>query len=198
MDAVINFVNQPWFFVAIGIFIIGYLFALSLVLAIWSAKDIRQRTRSRPWRLSVPLIVFVFNMAGFLPYVVLRPHKTLAEKKADELELAIISKTGYSHKCPTCQKSVEADFLFCPHCSTSFKAICECGAALEIGWQHCAYCGLTLSKTQKKQRRAAPQAFIDKSVLSNKKSKTKAPAAHKKIRLENLRVSIKKLLAIKR
>jgi RNA polymerase subunit RPABC4/transcription elongation factor Spt4 len=143
MDALIKMVNNPWFFIALGGLAIGYMLTLSVVLAIWTARDIARRTKNPLARIFTPVFVFMFGFAGFFPYVVLRPRKTFEERAEERHEQALLAAATKGFSCPTCKAAVEEDFAFCPNCKSEFKAVCVCGSVLEANWKRCGYCGVS-------------------------------------------------------
>jgi RNA polymerase subunit RPABC4/transcription elongation factor Spt4 len=44
--------------------------------------------------------------------------------------------------CPTCARTVQYDFMVCPHCETILSRNCMgCKKSLQIEWKTCPYCG---------------------------------------------------------
>lgn len=47
--------------------------------------------------------------------------------------------------CPSCQKSLQDDFKFCPHCGTQIVNNCfSCGKQTDPAWVSCPHCGAAL------------------------------------------------------
>jgi hypothetical protein len=155
-DFIINIVNNPWFFVGIAGLFGAYVLLLSTVLAVWTSRDIKQRTNSRLAHIGTPVFIFLFGFAAFLPYLVLRPRKTfddLADERREQLLLTLPAQTTL---CPSCKKTVGETFAFCPHCQAVFRAVCTCGATLEADWKRCAYCGTDVPASAKNAHFAQP------------------------------------------
>jgi RNA polymerase subunit RPABC4/transcription elongation factor Spt4 len=160
MDALIKLVNNPWFFIALGGLAIGYLLTLSVVLAVWTGRDIARRTKNPMVRIFTPVFVFMFGFAGFLPYVVLRPRKTFEERAEERHEQALLAAATKGFSCPTCKASVEEDFAFCPNCNSEFKAVCACGSVLESNWKRCGYCGASVPVNLSQQKFKKPVSMV--------------------------------------
>ncbi|NLX91383.1 MAG: zinc ribbon domain-containing protein [Firmicutes bacterium] len=47
--------------------------------------------------------------------------------------------------CPSCRKTLQEDFKFCPYCGTQIINNCpSCGKKVEPSWLACPYCGTAL------------------------------------------------------
>src|SRR3990167_46798 len=103
MDFLIGIVNRPWFFWALGGAVLGYLLTLSVILAWWSGRDIRQRTFNLVARIGVPVFVLAFGLVGFLAYVALRPKQSLREREEERRERALLARAVSRATCPTCR-----------------------------------------------------------------------------------------------
>ncbi len=57
----------------------AYLVAFWLSMAIWAYQDIRSRSRDYFTHFLAVLLVLLFNFAGLVLYLILRPRETLAE-----------------------------------------------------------------------------------------------------------------------
>jgi predicted amidophosphoribosyltransferase len=61
--------------------------------------------------------------------------------------------------CPSCQKNLQGDFKFCPHCGaqTTQNLICpSCTKQTEPAWVTCPYCGSGLRGQANQQIPAQP------------------------------------------
>ncbi|MGB0389432.1 MAG: zinc ribbon domain-containing protein, partial [Ardenticatenaceae bacterium] len=57
-------------------------------------------------------------------------------------EEALLQDIEERHACPSCNYSVEDDFLLCPNCSTRLKNRCSnCEKLMKLEWNICPYCG---------------------------------------------------------
>lgn len=124
--------------------LIAYASVLWLGVIVWTYRDIRARTRDGASQALAVLLVVLFNIPGLFLYLILRPHETLAEAYERRLEAEAIRQELAEQRraCPTCQRAVKEEFLYCPACCTQLQAPCErCGRALQLTWVACAYCG---------------------------------------------------------
>lgn len=64
------------------------------------------------------------------------------ETTPEELLRVIGPQTRYERICHACGNSIDARFLFCPHCGSFRQNICvTCRKVLDDGWSHCPFCG---------------------------------------------------------
>jgi hypothetical protein len=156
VDFLINTVNNPWFFVGIAGLFGAYVLLLSTVLAVWTARDIKQRTHSPVARIGTPIFIFLFGFAGFLPYLVLRPRKTFDDVEDERREQLLLALPAQKALCPSCKKGIGEEYAYCPHCQAVFRPVCSCGATLEADWKRCAYCGADVPASAKNQKFVRP------------------------------------------
>lgn len=145
-------------YVSVALFIIGaYVVALYLGMIIWTFRDIRSRTRDALAHILAALLVAVFNLPGLIVYLLVRPKTTLAEEYERTLaEEAVLHELDTKLVCPQCQRSIEADFIVCPHCHQQLKLRCTgCGRLVMPDWDVCPYCG---QYQQAEGEKAAPAA----------------------------------------
>jgi RNA polymerase subunit RPABC4/transcription elongation factor Spt4/preprotein translocase subunit SecG len=127
------------FFLAIGI---AYLIALWFALVAWTFRDIESRSRSVFTQVFSTLLVVLFFVPGLLLYLILRPKETLDQvfQRALEEEY-LLQDLDELPLCPGCQRSVDADFVICPHCQTSLRHACaSCSRLIDRRWAICPYC----------------------------------------------------------
>jgi RNA polymerase subunit RPABC4/transcription elongation factor Spt4 len=127
------------FLLAIGI---AYLIALWFALVAWTFRDIESRSRSVFTQVFSTLLVVLFFVPGLLLYLILRPKETLDQvfQRALEEEY-LLQDLEELPLCPGCQRSVEADFVICPHCQTSLRHSCaSCSRLIDRRWTVCPYC----------------------------------------------------------
>ena len=95
----------------------------------------------------------VFGFLGFVPYVALRPRKTIAEREEDERAAALVTTAVQKYACPVCRVIVERDYAYCPNCKNVFQAACtECGAVIDAEWKRCAYCSTDVERSVKSKK----------------------------------------------
>lgn len=122
----------------------GALFvALWVSLVIWAVRDMRLRSRDPFGHLLAALVVALLPLVGILIYLILRPPETLAEAYERALEEeALLQEIEERPACPGCSRTIDANWILCPHCHTRLKKACpDCNALLELQWNLCPYCG---------------------------------------------------------
>ncbi len=121
----------------------AYLFALWIAMLVWTFRDARSRSRDIFTQVLSVLLVLVFNVFGWLLYLILRPRETLAEKYERELAgEAMLQDIEERQVCPVCHHKIMPDYLVCPNCHTKLHKKCEnCGRVLNLKWSICPYCG---------------------------------------------------------
>ena len=127
------------FFLAIGI---AYVIALWFALVAWTFRDIESRSRSVFTQVFSTLLVVLFFLPGLLLYLILRPKETLDQvfQRALEEEY-LLQDLDELPLCPSCQRTVDADFVICPHCQTNLRHACEsCSRLIDRRWAVCPYC----------------------------------------------------------
>lgn len=127
------------FFLAIGI---AYLIALWFALVAWTFRDIESRSRSVFTQVFSTLLVVLFFVPGLLLYLILRPKETLDQvfQRALEEEY-LLQDLDELPLCPGCQRSVDAEFVICPHCQTNLRHACaSCSRLIDRRWAVCPYC----------------------------------------------------------
>lgn len=73
----------------------------------------------------------------------------LGETSLDELLRVIGPQIGFERQCPSCERLVDAKFIFCPFCGTFRQNYCrECRVPLEEEWISCPFCGQTKLPTK--------------------------------------------------
>jgi len=124
--------------------VLGAFLAASVIsIVVWTARDIRSRSRDIFVQLLSMLLVLAFNLPGLLLYFILRPRETLADSYERLLEEeTLLQELEGRQACPYCHLRVEDDFLFCPGCHAQLRKTCaNCGRLMHLRWQLCPYCG---------------------------------------------------------
>lgn len=127
------------FLLAIGI---AYLIAVWFALVAWTFRDIEARSRSVFTQVFSTLLVVLFFIPGLLLYLILRPKDTLDQvfQRALEEEY-LLQDLDELPLCPGCQRSIDADFVICPHCQTNLRHACAtCSRLIDRRWAVCPYC----------------------------------------------------------
>ncbi len=131
-------------YLSAALFVLGaWLMALYLGIIVWTFQDIRSRSRDTLARILAPLLVAVFNVAGLVVYLLVRPKQSLDEAYERALaEEAVLQDLEERRTCPGCQHRVEADFIICPYCQHQLRLRCvSCGRLIDPDWDVCPYCG---------------------------------------------------------
>ena len=138
----------------------AYVLVLWIGIIAWTYRDIRDRTRDTAFQIVAVILVMVFNIPGWIIYMILRPDETLAEAYARSLEEeALLQELEEQPICPSCKRYVSADFVICPHCRTRLKEPCaNCGRPLNFNWVACPYCA-----TQKAVAAASAQKEVTRA-----------------------------------
>jgi RNA polymerase subunit RPABC4/transcription elongation factor Spt4 len=128
----------------------AFLAALWLSLLIWTYRDIRIRARDPLARILAVLVVAVLFLPGILIYLLVRPTTTIAEEYQHTLEEeALLQSIEDNPLCPGCGRRTREDWIACPNCHTRLKKPCEsCHRLLELAWDLCPYCGVSVSTSQ--------------------------------------------------
>ncbi len=104
-----------------------------IFVIVWVYRDAERRGMNG---ILWALLVLIGNIIGLLIYLIVRSDGIPA-LKAEHTTQA----------CPSCQKEVDASFVFCPYCAARIHAVCpECGKATEEGWKACPHCGKKLKE----------------------------------------------------
>ncbi len=113
---------------------------LHLALVFWTYRDAAHRG-AMAWLWA--LAAFLFPVAGWVVYLVVRPAEFIADARERDLEIRAkeIALSRDYESCPACYRPIEKEFLICPNCMKKLKNPCiECGRALKLNWGVCPYC----------------------------------------------------------
>ena len=133
------------FLLAIGI---AYVIAMWFAIVAWTFRDIESRSRSVFTQVFSTLLVVLFFVPGLLLYLILRPKETLdqAFQRALEEEY-LLQDLDDLPLCSGCQRSVEPDFVLCPHCQTRLRGPCPaCDRLIDLRWGVCPYCAVAVER----------------------------------------------------
>lgn len=117
--------------------------ALWLSIIIWTFRDMRSRSRDPFAQVLAALVVALLPVIGFIIYLILRPPETLAEAYERALEEeALLQEIEERPACPGCSRTVDPNWILCPHCHTRLRKACpDCNALMDLQWQICPFCG---------------------------------------------------------
>lgn len=112
----------------------------TVALIFWTWRD-AERRGAMPWFWA--LVVVLFNLFGWMIYMVVRPPEYAEDARERELEIRA-RETELEREaavCPACFKPIESDFLVCPSCMKKLRKECtNCNRALKLDWAVCPYC----------------------------------------------------------
>jgi len=135
------------FLLAIGI---AYLIALWFALIAWTFRDIEARSRSVFTQVFSTLLVVLFFVPGLMLYLILRPKETLdqAFQRALEEEY-LLQDLDDLPLCQGCQRTVDPEFVLCPHCQTALRGPCPaCSRLIDLRWNVCPYCAEAVDRSE--------------------------------------------------
>ncbi len=120
---------------------------LWLAAAYWAFRDMQLRTENpiAPYLAAAFVIVFtpiLFPLAVFA-YRIVRPQERIGEIYERNLaEEAMLAEIEAIRHCPTCDRTVHADWIICPTCRTRLNRVCpNCSRLVGLDWSLCAWCG---------------------------------------------------------
>lgn len=115
-----------------------FIVVFTIALIFWTWRDASRRG-AMPWFWA--LVIVLFNVFGWMIYMVVRPPELADDAFERELEIKSIEVGLAGSTCPTCHKPVENDFLICPSCQRKLRKECiKCKRALKLEWAVCPYC----------------------------------------------------------
>jgi len=124
--------------------IVGALMAaVWLSLIIWTFRDMRARSRDPFAQILATLVVALLPLVGLLVYLILRPRETLADSYDRALEEeALLQEIEEKPVCPGCSRTIDHNWILCPHCHTRLHKACpDCNSLMELQWNLCPFCG---------------------------------------------------------
>lgn len=136
---IVNFFQSPLFRLILQLTAL-FLVIIWAAMVAWTYRDAEARGASP---IYWAVVVLIFNLFGWLVYLILRPAEYTADVRERELEIkakeALISDA--SLVCPECHRAVDKDFLICPYCMKKLKNPCpSCSKPLKSSWPVCPYC----------------------------------------------------------
>ena len=167
------------FLLAIGI---AYLVALWFALVAWTFRDIEARSRSVFTQVFSTLLVVLFFVPGLLLYLILRPKETLDQSFQRALEEEyLLQDLDDLPLCPGCQRTVDSEFVLCPHCQTALRAPCSaCARLIDLRWHICPYCSVPVDRSDLGQAASSAETVrILQDARSGRRKRAVAAAAQR-------------------
>lgn len=136
-------------FLTVGLIILAIFVIFWLVVLDWVWLDSGERTTNNATRVCYLLLVLVFNILGWIIYLIIRPSQTIEQIYWSDLERRYLKfETLELGDCPKCGVQLYPGYLFCPKCGTELKIKCsKCSAYVEKNDAYCPNCGEKLEKT---------------------------------------------------
>ena len=111
----------------------------------WAYLDISRRTTSDLARFGAMGLVIVSTPVllplSLVVYTLVRPHTTIAERRALELARGLGPAFAGRERCPACHDALAPEWRRCPSCATWLASSCEsCGQWSEVAFDICPWC----------------------------------------------------------
>lgn len=150
----------------IGWAIAAYTVLLWAASVLWTYRDIHSRSEDVVVQVLAVSLALLLPFAGLVLHMILRPHRTLAEKYERTLEEEYLRRDlEEKYVCSHCQRGIEPEFVMCPHCLTTLRRRCgSCDRVVDLTWSVCPYCGDDGSGSVIRtnyQRHRAPEQALD-------------------------------------
>lgn len=172
------------------IYILGFVLCIFWLFVVgWVWFDASERYSSVWLKIFSAAIVLLFNILGFLVYLILRPRTTRDDNYWIDLERRYLKfEAAGLEDCPRCGWEVLPNYIFCPDCGEVLRRKCKsCEVYLEPEWDVCPFCGghqrkfdlkekvrkekSVKKKGKKKQLETAKEPKVIKEKKPKKKSK---------------------------
>ncbi len=160
-----------------------------IVVLDWVWLDAGERTSNKAARIIYLLLVIVFNIFGWIMYLILRPSQTIEQIYWADLERRYLKyETSELGDCPKCGTQLYPGYTYCPTCGLELKIKCNtCNVYIEKNSEYCPYCGKKVGKDVQVQEEIAPsREVMEQQIQASKEEATKVVEA------EQTRYSTKK------
>ena len=129
-----------------------------IVILDWIWADSGERTSNRRSRILYVILAAVFNVFGWLIYLIIRPSQTIEEIYWTDLERRYLKyETSELGDCPKCGTQLYPGYLYCPECNYKLKRKCpSCGVYVDKKSNFCPFCSAGIKTSVVKQEMAAP------------------------------------------
>lgn len=129
--------------VAVGWLLAAYIVILWAASVLWTYRDILERSEDVLVQVLAIALALVLPFAGVILHLILRPRQTLADRYERQLEEEYLRRDmDERYACPQCQRSIETDYVLCPHCHTALRRRCNvCDKVIDLTWSVCPFCG---------------------------------------------------------
>jgi len=129
-----------------------------IVVLDWIWADSGERTSNKRSRILYVILAILFNVFGWLIYLIIRPNQTIEEVYWADLERRYLKyETSELGDCPKCGTQLYPGFLYCPNCNYRLKRKCpSCGVYVDKQSNFCPFCGAVIKTAVIKQEIVAP------------------------------------------
>jgi len=160
-----------------------------IVVLDWVWLDAGERTSNKTARIIYLLLVLIFNVFGWIMYLILRPSQTVEQIYWADLERRYLKyETSELGDCVKCGTQLYPGYTFCPNCGLDIKIKCEsCNVYIEKNNEYCPYCGVKAKKDVFAQEDVAPTREVMEQQIQASKDE-----AAKVVEAEQTRYSTKK------
>jgi uncharacterized Zn finger protein (UPF0148 family) len=116
-----------------------------IVVLDWVWVDSGERTTNRKLRIFYVVIAAIFNVFGWIIYLIIRPNLTIEEIYWADLERRYLKyETSELGDCPRCGTQLYPGYLYCPECKYRIKIRCSnCNVYIDKGSKFCPFCGIS-------------------------------------------------------
>ena len=113
-----------------------------IVVLDWIWADSGERTSNKRSRILYVILAAIFNVFGWLIYLIIRPSQTIEEIYWADLERRYLKyETSELGDCPKCGTQLYPGFLYCPSCNYKLKRKCpSCGVYVDKKSNFCPFC----------------------------------------------------------
>lgn len=129
-----------------------------IVVLDWIWVDSGERTSNKRSRILYVILAAVFNVFGWLIYLIIRPSQTIEEIYWADLERRYLKyETSELGDCPKCATQLYPGYLYCPNCNYKLKRKCpSCGVYVDKKSNFCPFCSAVIKTSVIKQEIVAP------------------------------------------
>ena len=101
-------------------------------------------------RQNLDRIVVLFFVPGLLVYLNLAPEGDTGPGISACTGRGVLAPGSRDLPlCPGCQRTVDPEFVLCPHCQTALRGPCPaCSRLIDLRWSVCPYCSVPVDRSE--------------------------------------------------
>lgn len=167
-------------------YILGFVFCIFWLFVVgWVWFDSSERYSSVWLRIFSVATVLLFNILGFLVYLIVRPRTTRDDNYWMDLERRYLKfEAAGLEDCPKCGWEVLPNYIFCPNCGETLRKKCKsCEVYLEPEWDVCPFCGVRQRKFDIKNK----YVKVKDDIVNKKPVNKKMPEKKRKSILKDMK-----------